>query len=753
VKKIIATSVLAAAALFPAIAQAEGPNLPANMSADQTVEIRKGATTAYPIVTSIKQGQSVKIIDEFTNAAGQKWYRVDLGNVKGWGLAELFSASQATGTIETGKMAVITADQVNVRKGATTAYDVAIKLSKGNAVKVLDSFTNSLGELWYRIEFGSTKGWVIQDYISPSDDYKPAPPVQTQTKTVQVDRSPVRKGATDSYQVVTYVSKNQKLTIIDTFKNSQGETWYRADLGKIKGWIHEKAFDATQNPKPPSPPAELPEIGSLVYSQIDGLDVRKGALPTYPSVIKLSANQQVKVIDHFVHKDGTAWLRLEVNPSLMGWVPAASVSKEKALNITLFVNVDVANLRSGPSLNDSVVDQAKRGEQLHAVESQTDLDGRIWYHVMTSSGQLAWVSETVVSEDSVFEPGAIFIVGASNISLRSGATNSYPVREVLKKGTKATLLGDFTNAAGEKWFNIKSSSGKAGWISNSSMNSLQLLKKELVAPSVSTVDGNQMITWKKASKFDISYSTLSSNRLKISGGLTGIDIPSGKVKGIQSIEPAGQSVIVTFEPGYSFTIRDYSDKVTVKAVPYGLAGKTIIVDAGHGGKDTGAIGPKGTREKDVVLATAILLGQELEKYGANVVLTRSTDIFLELSERTQISNASQADAFISVHADSFSSTSKGSTTYLNTTVNFNGPRSQTMAESVQKNMVSSLKTYNRGVKEQNFYVNRMNELPSILVELAFISNPNEEALLRSDEFRRKAAVGITKGLEEYFNKF
>ncbi|MBG9586938.1 hypothetical protein ABE26_05830 [Cytobacillus firmus] len=188
-------------------------------------------------------------------------------------------------------------------------------------------------------------------------------------------------------------------------------------------------------------------------------------------------------------------------------------------------------------------------------------------------------------------------------------------------------------------------------------------------------------------------------------------------------------------------------------VPFGLLGKKIVVDAGHGGKDPGAIGPSGLREKDVTLSTALLLKTELEKYGATVILTRSTDIFLELSERTSIANNSTGDAFISIHGDSFSSTSKGTTTYYNSTVNFNGPRSETMGTAIQKNMISSMNTYNRGVKEQNFYVNRMNQLPSVLVELAFISNPNEEALLKTTAFRQKAAVGITKGLEEYFNKF
>ncbi|WML46871.1 N-acetylmuramoyl-L-alanine amidase [Neobacillus sp. PS3-34] len=76
-----------------------------------------------------------------------------------------------------------------------------------------------------------------------------------------------------------------------------------------------------------------------------------------------------------------------------------------------------------------------------------------------------------------------------------------------------------------------------------------------------------------------------------------------------------------------------------------------------------------------------------------------------------------------------------------------------MANSIQDKLIDSLGTYDRGVKEQDFYVNRMNALPSVLVEMAYISNPNEETLLRSTTFRQKVATGIRKGLEEYFNNF
>ncbi|WNS75106.1 N-acetylmuramoyl-L-alanine amidase [Bacillus sp. DTU_2020_1000418_1_SI_GHA_SEK_038] len=758
-KKLIASSVLATAALFPAIVQAENLAAPTSMLVDQKVEIRKGATTAYPLVTSLPIGKSVTVIDEFINSAGETWYRVDLGSKQGWGLASRFTENSTNQSpLQTGSLATITGDQVNVRKGATTSYAVVTKLSKGTKVKVIDTFKNSKGELWYRIEVGSIKGWVIQSYLTPVTDSKPAPP-SIESKTIQSEKAAVRKGATGSYSIVTYVYKNQKITIIDTFKNAAGETWYRADLGTVKGWIHEDAFKPTANlPSPPDTETpSLPEVGSYVYSSQNGIDVRKGATDSYASVAKLSVNQKVKVVDQFIHTNGTAWLRVEVTPTLLGWVPANTISATESINIDLYVSVAVANLRSGPSTNDSVIDQATMGTLLTAIDKAYDTSGDLWYKALNSSNQTVWVHETVVSTQPTFSKGATLIVGASNISLHSGASTQYKVKEVLKKDSKITFVGDFTNSLGQYWLQVKSSTGNTGWIQDTHMNSLQLLEKKLLSPEVTSLDGHQYLNWKKPSKYSISYSTLSSNRLKLSGGLTDVDLPKGNIPGIQSVETIAsgseKSVIVTFEPGYSFTIRDYNDKLSIKIVPLGLLGKHIIVDAGHGGKDSGAVGPTGLREKDVNLGTALILKEELEAYGAIVTLTRSTDIFLELSQRTDIANRSQADAFISIHGDSFSSTSNGTTTYYNSTVNFNGPRSKTLGTAIQKNMVSSMNTYNRGVKEQVFYVNRMNELPSVLVELAFLSNPKEEALLKTTEFRKKAAVGITKGLEEYFNNF
>jgi N-acetylmuramoyl-L-alanine amidase len=126
-KKLIASSVLASSILFPTITSADHASFPIKIKVEKTVNIRKGATTSYSIVKTLKSGQQVTVIDEFTNSSGQKWYRVDLGNVKGWAISTFFSNNVETSNNQDG---TINGSKVNVRKGASTSYKTVDTLSK-----------------------------------------------------------------------------------------------------------------------------------------------------------------------------------------------------------------------------------------------------------------------------------------------------------------------------------------------------------------------------------------------------------------------------------------------------------------------------------------------------------------------------------------------------------------------------------------------------------------------------------------------
>jgi N-acetylmuramoyl-L-alanine amidase len=222
----------------------------------------------------------------------------------------------------------------------------------------------------------------------------------------------------------------------------------------------------------------------------------------------------------------------------------------------------------------------------------------------------------------------------------------------------------------------------------------------------------------------------------------------------------------------------------------GLGARRIVIDAGHGGHDPGSIGPGGLQEKDLVLDVARRLEQLVRgELGAEVVMTRSGDVFVPLEERTAIANSKGADLFLSIHANSSRSPrSRGVETYfLNfavdphaeavaarenaisaatlkdlqnlvkaITLNTKIDESRDFAASVQEAMVASLKSHSpqvqdRGVRTAPFYVLIGANMPSVLAEISFVSNPDEERLLRTTEHRQRIAQGIFGGVRSYLD--
>lgn len=189
-----------------------------------------------------------------------------------------------------------------------------------------------------------------------------------------------------------------------------------------------------------------------------------------------------------------------------------------------------------------------------------------------------------------------------------------------------------------------------------------------------------------------------------------------------------------------------------------LSGMTIVVDPGHGGPDTGAIGPTGTYEKTDNLAMGLDLATLLRSAGAHVILTRSTDItpatgtYSELSDlqaRTKIANDMKADLFICIHSDSFSNPAAGGTTTYYSSDSPVSARSKALAASIQSELVKAINLNDRGVKDANFYVIKNTKMPAVLIEVGFISNPTEENLLKSPDFQNKAALGVFQGILKF----
>lgn len=175
----------------------------------------------------------------------------------------------------------------------------------------------------------------------------------------------------------------------------------------------------------------------------------------------------------------------------------------------------------------------------------------------------------------------------------------------------------------------------------------------------------------------------------------------------------------------------------------------IVIDPGHGGYDSGAVGPNKTKEKDINLSIALKLGTLLEKQNVQILYTRKTDKVSwpsnevdDLTARNKISNDYKPNYYVSIHCNSAGSTISGIETY---TYSFGG-KSEKLAKDVQAELIKSTGLNNRGVKLGNFQVIRETDAPSILTEIGFISNPDEETLLNSDDYQNKCAEAIANAI-------
>lgn len=190
----------------------------------------------------------------------------------------------------------------------------------------------------------------------------------------------------------------------------------------------------------------------------------------------------------------------------------------------------------------------------------------------------------------------------------------------------------------------------------------------------------------------------------------------------------------------------------------GLQNKVIVIDPGHGGSDSGAVGPNQTQEKNLTLAVSQKVQILLEKAGAQVLMTRNddTDVYgpnasavNELRARTQIANDNKADVFVSIHINAFSNpTAGGTATYYYPKNKYDGM----LAQAIQTKLATAGGLQNRGKQPANFYVIKHTTMPAILAELAFISNPTEEEILNSSQFQQQMAQGIVQGLDDFFKK-
>ena len=279
----------------------------------------------------------------------------------------------------------------------------------------------------------------------------------------------------------------------------------------------------------------------------------------------------------------------------------------------------------------------------------------------------------------------------------------------------------------------------------------------VVIPVWSEQNGQDDLVWHNATKQDDgSYKvTVSASQHKWNSGKY---IVHGYI-----VDASGKNI------GFGATSADVVAPKKIGSASrgnYDVLNKVVYLDAGHGGYDPGA-SYFGISEKSLTLAIQSRVKAKLESEGYQVVTTRTSDTYVDLTDRSRAANASESDIFVSIHINaSGSSATQGIETYyyqpyaeypsrINATYHANPTRlsmSDTLANAIQSSLINATGAQNQGVKRQTFAVLRETTAPAVLLELGFLSNPQEAARLSTSAYQETLANAIVAGIKSYYEK-
>lgn len=549
------------------------------------------------------------------------------------------------------------------------------------------------------------------------------------TVEITTDTLNVREGPGLSYKVIEVVKRADRFSVIE-----EKSDWIQVSLNSSgkKGWVAAwlvKKHSANE--------VSSSKSGIVTANQ---LRVRSGPSTSYKVVTTLSQGATVTII-----KTESNWHQIKTS-SITGWVAAEFIQDIKSdtggsssSQQTGKVTANNLNVRSTASTSGNILGKLQKGSTVSILSVESN-----WVKIQYN-GQAAWISKEFVEMSSTSSQpsvpnqtntnsssGLLGTITATTLNVRSTGSLSGKIVGTVSKGQAFEILAEENN-----WAKIKLKNGQLGWVA-----SWYLSKEQSSTTSKVDVEQNSTVTiLYNGTNIRKSATTNSSVISRANAGET-FTVLSVKNDWYEIQMKDGSKGFVA---GWLVTVSGASQQIERPGAEQYLKNKVIVIDPGHGGRDTGATGIKGSYEKNLTLKTAQLLYDKLKTAGANVVMTRNTDSYLSLSSRVGMSHTHAADAFVSIHFDSIlDSTVRGMTSY------YYHNYQQSLATTVGKEVASFTKLKDRGVRYGDYHVLRENKRASVLLELGYLSNSAEETLVNSESYQANAATGIYQGLAKYF---
>ena len=409
----------------------------------------------------------------------------------------------------------------------------------------------------------------------------------------------------------------------------------------------------------------------------------------------------------------SCWLSLLILFSSFYLPPSVAESKANDPGLVKIV-VNSLNVREKPGLTHSIIGLVKKGERYSVLDQKND-----WVKIQLGSGTTGWVASWLVEFEKQIAIAAIPL-----LNVRSGPDISNSIIGQLKQGDSAEIL-----AREGDWIQIKTKD-LIGWVAywlvrekkNEENASIKILNPGTNLRSEPHTSSKVIRIANEGETFPVLGR--EGDWFKIGLGNQQTGYVAGWIvfaEGIANVERKGFETI--------------------------LKGKTIMIDPGHGGNDSGAIGPHlGTLEKIVNLEVSRILGSKLKAAGATVHYTRTNDRKVSLEDRVYMAINKQVDAFISVHHNTSENYRvNGVITYF-----YSNGEDRKLAGLIQKELVKRTRMADLKPRYGDYFVLRENPQLAVLCELGFLTNYQEELIIGTRDFQQDAAEGIFQGILHYF---
>ncbi|MFC6315062.1 N-acetylmuramoyl-L-alanine amidase [Lapidilactobacillus achengensis] len=440
---------------------------------------------------------------------------------------------------------------------------------------------------------------------------------------------------------------------------------------------------------------------------------------------------------NFLHKLWQWRLTLIVVLAIIGSIGTSIVM---ANSQQVVVQANVLNVRKGPGLAYDVTAQVKKGQRLTVISERNE-----WYQVRLSETSVGWVASWLIKNTEVSATAnRIGLIDQGDTPIyASNELNTQPLKQ-LNAGDKVTILyqeGD--------WLEVKYQDSVA-WVQKTKVKITDQVESNAKTTNIGDTSVLPTKAEDQVAVVDTDNTALRSQPNTSANVLE--HLPAKTILTyVKTVDQWYEVKTKAGKTGYvaSWVVSMANRKTledTMPKIASNLAEATIVLDPGHGGNDVGALSQSAKYEKSYTLAIANVIESKLKAAGANVVLTRTDDSYLDLAPRAQAANQLKADAFISLHFDSSDTVNSatGITTYY-----YHDNRDKKLAQLLSSQL-GNLPLTNRGYEFGNFQVLRDNQRPAVLLELGYINNSKDFRYITKSSYYNKVANDIVIALTNYF---